>query len=286
MIDGAGLDGNVNGNLRGEGKIGITGQADLGGAELDAKEALLEVDGLDVLGEEDVDDDPGKGLAAKFGDMLLDGAIVGEGGIAELDFGNFEIGAFDRELLNIAVAERVVHDFLLESDVEFAGGDEFLDGFGGGVDYVARFGKGAVVKGKLGANGGGELGIAEPGDVIKENGQTRGLLDGEIERKLFVLGAEAVFDVAEESGGDEAVGGGLQIAAVHLRIQLQAGESDELVLGELGEAVNGNLAEHGRGGVRRLRGDEGRQRECGKKQSRRTPEPGPKHEIHFSGKEE
>src|SRR5256885_11904232 len=146
--------------------------------------------------------------------MCLDGAVGVKSGITKFDGRDLERGALDGERLHVGVANGILHDLMLDGDVEFVRGEKGLDGVGGGVNERARFGKRAVVGGICGFDGGSKLGIIEPGDVVEEGGKKRIFLDVGKGGNLIAAGGEIVFNVGEQACADQFVGTGREGAAV------------------------------------------------------------------------
>src|SRR5579859_1066456 len=260
MVDGAGFDRNVDGNLGGEFFGGRRGKKEIRRAELDVQKTFFKVARADLFGEKNVDGEARVRFAAKFAEMGLDGAIGFERGIAEFDGRDFERGAFDGERLHVAVADGIVHDLMIDGDVEFVRGEKGFDGVGGGLDERAGFGKRAVERGIFCANGGGEFGIVEPGNVVEEGGEEGVFFDVKGYADLVAASVEVVFDVGEEAAAKKFVGGGLECVAIDGRVQLEFGEGDDLGFGEFFGAVDVNFVESGGGGSGRLGGPDGGQR--------------------------
>ena len=117
--------------------------------------------------------------------------------------------------MHVAVADGIGHDLVLDPDVEFVSGEERFDGVGGFVYEWAGCGESAVIGRILRADGVGDFGIVEPGDVVEESGKKRVFFDMEIYGELIAARVEVVFNMSEEAGAYEFVGGGLESVAVH-----------------------------------------------------------------------
>lgn len=268
VIDRAGCDGNVDGDLSWQLFGGSTGEPNLRWAELQMEMAFLEIARADLLGEKNINSQARIGLAAKFAEMRLDGAVFGEGGVAKFDGENLERGAFDGEFLDVTFADWILHDLMHNGDFEFAAGEKRFDGVRGVFHERARLGESAIVGRILDADGGGEFGVVEPRDVVEERGEEGVFFDMEIYSDLIATRVEVVFDVSKEAGVDEFVGSGLERIAGYLGARLKFSEGDDLSFGEFFEAVGVNFAESGiaGGGSLRLRGSiEGKYEECARR---------------------
>src|SRR5437899_3052902 len=210
MVDRASVDRNIDGNSVGELFGGRAGETNLRRTELDAKKSFFEVTRANLFGEENINRKAGVRFAAQLAEVCLDGAVGVKSGITKFDRRDLERGALDGERLHVGVADGILHDLMLDGDVEFVRGEKGLDGVGGGINERAGFGKRAVVGGICGFDRAGELGIVEPGNVVEEGGEKRIFFDVENDGDLIAARVEIVFNVGEDAGADEFVGGGLE----------------------------------------------------------------------------
>ena len=218
MVDSTGVHGNVDGNLRGELFGGWAGEANLWRAELDAEKSFFEIPRADLFGEENVDCEAGVRFAAQLAEMCLDSTVGVKSRIAEFDGRDLKRGALDGKRLHVAIADGILHDLMLDGDVEFVRGEKGFDGVSGGVNERAGFGKRAVVCGIFCADGGGKLGIVEPGNVVEKGGKKRIFFDVIRDGDLIAARVEFVLNVGEEASADEFIGTSLERVTVHGRV--------------------------------------------------------------------
>src|SRR5882724_2472160 len=101
MVDGTGVNGNVDGNPVGEFVGGRSGETNLWRAKFYSEKSFFNVARADLLGEEDVYGEARVGFTAKFAEMRLDGAVCVEGGVAELDGRDLQRCTFNGEGLHV-----------------------------------------------------------------------------------------------------------------------------------------------------------------------------------------
>src|SRR5690242_3016430 len=101
--------------------------------------------------------------------------------------------------------------------------NQFLDGVRCLIDRPAAFGKRSVKVRKLFANGIGEFGIGEPGNIVEVRlnpGRLFDVIGDDNARASFKL----VTDFVEEAGLYQLVGAGLQISAANLGADREASD--------------------------------------------------------------
>src|SRR5216684_1854032 len=187
--------------------------------------------------------------------MLLNGFGGRKRGIAEFQLGDLQRRAFDTEFLHVAFTIGIRDYRVLERYLQSARGEHLLHSLSGILHGGAGFRQRPFEERKFSANGVGQFGIREPWNVVEVGGDARGFLNVVGDQDGAELRLEVKTYFGEKPASNELVGGSLQITPANLGARSQAGDSDDLGLGEDFLAVGVDFAQWRSGGVRSLRGN-------------------------------
>lgn len=214
------------------------------------------------------------------GELLANDVIAGEGRVAEFDASDIEGATFSVEFLDVAVGEWGRQQLVVHSNVQLVCGEEFLDGVGCCVNDSTGLGKRAVEEWDFLADGVVELAVSEPGEIVEINGDTARLFKLKCHGKSFRDRLEAVVDLGEHSGLEQAIGGGLEIGFADLRVFRKLRHGNDLIGRQGFQAFGAYFVEDcGRGWGWRLRAREGREKEQAKNMQRQSVDDESTHEF-------
>src|SRR6266436_1164748 len=185
--------------------------------------------------------------------MLLNGFGGQESGIAEFQLCDLQCGAFDANFLHVAFANRIRYDRVRERHLQSVRGEQLLYSISSLIHRRPGFRQCSIEERKFIADGIAQHRIREPWDVVEVDWDSKWFFHviGHQDTRELRLEVETYF--GEKAGLYELVGGGLQIIPADLCASGQAGNGDDLGLGEEVFAVGVDFAQGRGGGFRSLR---------------------------------